>query len=282
MTCSYNSLCHPENSNQSCSCVKPSNLNNMVKPQIPGNQFTPKSITNHNYIIRPYDTFYSISQMFDINPDVLLEANSDVIPNRIFIGQPLYIPLSTVCEKGTFSYIIKKSKSLTFISRNFRISLNKLKLANPKTNLRNMTLGQHICIPKTGHNYQNSELEINFLYPLNWRKNNSERYSGSDGFFQVAAIGGYSLGEVCSNEAFHILKPYGSQPAMLRTIAEEQEACIMFPSVDQAQEMQSQAVFIVRYPKPVVIKGQIYNFFALWADKYHIKEIIRTITFITK
>ncbi|MDS9470721.1 LysM peptidoglycan-binding domain-containing protein [Sporosarcina pasteurii] len=123
--------------------------------------------------------------------------------------------------------------------------------------------------------------EVNFQYPLGWQKVNEERYEGDDGFFQVSAISGSdNLEEVCQIEANQELQPYGSKPTILKSENPEVESCLIMPSDDQPAEMKNQAAFIVKYPTPIIIKGTTYNYFILWADKEHIKEISSTVMFL--
>ncbi|HEX6923603.1 MAG TPA: hypothetical protein VF149_07250 [Bacillales bacterium] len=129
--------------------------------------------------------------------------------------------------------------------------------------------------------YTNKIYKVQFQYPAQWQKVNDERYEGPNGFFQISAVSGNSIDEVCRNEAFHQLMPYGTNPKIITTVIQNQRACFIFPSVDQPPEMNGQAALIVQYPKPIQIQGTSYNFFILWADQWHIKELSSTLTFLT-
>ncbi|WP_158736285.1 LysM peptidoglycan-binding domain-containing protein [Alteribacillus sp. YIM 98480] len=138
---------------------------------------------------------------------------------------------------------------------------------------------QPISLPRK--TYYNETYNVSFEYPLNWHKVTPERYEGEDGFFQIAAISaGPDIKEVCRNEAFHSLMPYGSRPQIIKTEKHSQEACFIFPSSDQPLELEEQAAFIVRYPSPVYIQGEQYNYFILWASKDEIHELVSTLAFI--
>ena len=130
--------------------------------------------------------------------------------------------------------------------------------------------------------YINSIYRIQFQYPAYWVKVNEERYESSEGFFQVSAI--FSEGgihEVCENEAFHQLMPYGSSPQIIPTQKEGQESCKILPSQDQPIEMGGQAAMIVKYPAPIQIQGNLYNYFILWVDQNHLEEISSTFSFLS-
>lgn len=129
--------------------------------------------------------------------------------------------------------------------------------------------------------YTNTAYKVRFQYPSNWRKVTEERYEGADGFIQISAISaGENLDEVCHGEAFHPLMPYGSMPSILKTRIQNQEACYIFPSADQPAEMLNQSALIVRYPTPLTIQGETYNYFILWADQPHLKEISLSLIFL--
>lgn len=44
------------------------------------------------YIIRPGDTFYSIARRFGVSLDRLLEANPEIDPDRLRVGDPVCVP----------------------------------------------------------------------------------------------------------------------------------------------------------------------------------------------
>lgn len=122
--------------------------------------------------------------------------------------------------------------------------------------------------------------KVQFQYPANWRRvtDGRERYEGTNGFFQVGAISSQgTIEEVCHNDAYHPLLPYGSEPGIVSTLIQGQSACFIYPSADQPPEMHNQAALIVQYSTPVVISGNSYNFFILWADVGHINQIAATL-----
>ncbi|MBM6619521.1 LysM peptidoglycan-binding domain-containing protein [Bacillus suaedaesalsae] len=135
---------------------------------------------------------------------------------------------------------------------------------------------------RTGNSlFRSEEYRVQFLFPSHWRKQNEERYEGIDGFFQVSAIAGSSnIEDICQNEAHHSLNPYGTQPQIRKTTIEGEEACFIFPSDDQLPEMKNQAALIVRYPEPITIQGEVYQYFILWSDQNHIEDIAFSLSFI--
>jgi len=136
--------------------------------------------------------------------------------------------------------------------------------------------------PSTNLNlYSNPIFKVLFQYPADWGRVSDERYEGRDGFFQIGEISSEdSLDSVCRNEAFHQLLPYGTQPKIVPTYIQNQEACYIFPSKDQPAEMNNQAALIVRYPTPVMIDGTSYHYFILWADQGHVTAIGESLLFL--
>lgn len=129
--------------------------------------------------------------------------------------------------------------------------------------------------------FTNSVYQVQFRYPSHWERVTDERYEGSGGFFQISAISGDEpISEICYNEAFHELSPYGSEPRVVEGQIQQQEACFIFPSEDQPAEMNGQAALIVRYPQPIQIEGTTYNFLILWVDQEHLNEISSTLVFL--
>jgi TolB protein len=125
--------------------------------------------------------------------------------------------------------------------------------------------------------------QVTLQHPAGWRRveGYEEKYGGADGFFQLSAMDGrgWTIEEACKLQAGHHLRPYGSSPQLERRQVQGQEACVIWPSEDQAQDMKGQAALLVRYPQPIQIRGDVYRYFILWADKNHIAEIAKTLQF---
>ena len=72
--------------------------------------------------------------------------------------------------------------------------------------------------------YTSKEYKVSLKYPSEWVVNleYGERYQGNDGFFQLSAISGegLSIDEVANKDAFHQLKPYGSDPQIIELTLE--------------------------------------------------------------
>lgn len=140
-------------------------------------------------------------------------------------------------------------------------------------------------VDNSWNNYSNNIYKVSLSYPSNWKINPkySNRYEGSDGFFQIGAILGdvTSIDKVAEYE-INNKKPYGTSPRISKLSIDGQEARLIIPSNDQSELMNRQAELIIRYPIEVELHGTKYNYFVLWSDKEHIMEIGKTIKFVYK
>lgn len=134
--------------------------------------------------------------------------------------------------------------------------------------------------------YTNEEYQVSLKYPADWKPNPKyyDRYEGEEGFFQISAVSGEGLpiDKVTEFDAYHKLKPYGSNPQIEELKIQGQEARLILPSSDQPEEMANHAGLIIKYPTPVKIKCSTYNYFILSAHKDYIISIAKTLKFITK
>ena len=240
--------------------------------------------TGTTHTIKPGDTIYSIAKFYNISPDALIDSNPGVDPDNLLIGQPICIPLDALpepCAQGASIYTIKAGDTFYRLAKENNLPLTLLINANPAVNPEAIIPGQRICIPLPWSEYTNPTYKVRFRYPSRWSQVDSERYEGIDGFFQIAAISSEgSLEEVCRNEAFHRLNPYGTRPVISRITAAGKQGCLISPSADQPEEMRNQSAFIIPYPNPVIIAGQSYQYFILWANKQHIRDILNTLVFL--
>ncbi len=237
------------------------------------------------YAIKSGDTLFGLAQRYNTSVDAILRANPGLDPNRLYIGQQICIPgqpPAQQCPDGATAYTIKTGDTLFAIAERYNTTVDAILQINPGVDPSRLQIGQLICIPSQKLIYANRQYQVVFLYPNNWQRVTNERYEGPNGFFQVSAAGTGTAtrDEVCRNEAFQALRPYGSNPGISRTTVDGQEACYIEPASDQPAAMRQQAAFIVRYPKPVTINGQNYNFFVLWADKAHIRDLAATLEFL--
>ncbi|MCC2327363.1 peptidase M56 [Bacillus wiedmannii] len=138
--------------------------------------------------------------------------------------------------------------------------------------------------PSSQKLYLNSDYNIKFYYPEYWMKmaGYEERYGFQMEFFQISLLSdnSLSLDQITHQEAFHQIRPYGSQPSIKNINVQGQSARLILPSSDQPHEMMKQAAIIVTYPTPIHLSGRKYEYFLLWADTSHIQMIIQSLQFL--
>ncbi len=236
---------------------------------------------NNRHIVQWGDTLYAISRFYNVSLDALVETNPEVDPGNILPGHSIIIPLavpSPNCPTGATDYTIQKGDTFYSIAKNFRLHLTPLLKANPGLNPDALLIGQKICIPAIYSSYVSETYGIKLIYPYLWSRVNDERYEGIDGFFQISAIPGDDpLDEIASLEAYHKLKPYGTQPLISRLQINSAECCMILPSEDQLHEMRGQAALIIKYNTPRIIRGISCGYLMILTDNAHIADIVETL-----
>ncbi|MDR1570463.1 MAG: LysM peptidoglycan-binding domain-containing protein [Oscillospiraceae bacterium] len=114
----------------------------------------PPPCSGNKYVIQKGDTFYSISQKFDIALADLLAANPGMNPEKLEPGDIICVPKKSgaasppSCEGA--KYVIKKGDTFYNIAQNFSLTVDALRKANPTVDPDNLQIGQIICLPKPG------------------------------------------------------------------------------------------------------------------------------------
>ncbi|MEG4243565.1 hypothetical protein QUA51_12735 [Microcoleus sp. Pol10_D6] len=132
--------------------------------------------------------------------------------------------------------------------------------------------------------YKNATYGVSLSYPSNWLpiKGYQERFSGTDGFFQIMGLSSPSpstIQKVCKDALNHRLNPYGTRPQVQRLQIHGRPACLILPSSDQDPAMERMATLIVRYRTPIRLNGANYNHLTLSANKEHIRQITNGLRF---
>lgn len=133
--------------------------------------------------------------------------------------------------------------------------------------------------------YRSERFAVSFRYPTGWELDTvhgGEAYKGADGYFILDAIGsaGATIDAVTAGQVNHHLLPFGTDPAIEELEIAGQKARLILPAADAS--MGDQALLIARYPQPVTIQGTDYDYFALYADRAHIRTIAQTLQFTSR
>lgn len=106
------------------------------------------------YTVRSGDTFYAISQRFNVSLEALIAANPGVNPDALLVGQVICIPRPgppeppAECPAGTRRYTIRSGDTLFALARRFGTTVEAILDANPGIDPEALRVGQIICIPR--------------------------------------------------------------------------------------------------------------------------------------
>jgi len=101
------------------------------------------------YTIRPGDSIYNLAARFEITVDSIIDANPNINPDNLQVGQQICIPVKDIsgsCASG-FLYTVVLGDTFFTIARRFNTSAEALAAANPTINPNKLQIGQEICIP---------------------------------------------------------------------------------------------------------------------------------------
>lgn len=92
---------------------------------------------NISYIVKPGDSLFKIARSYGVTVEQLKEYNG-LVSNDLYVGQQIFIPIST--------YEVKRGDSLYSIARKFNTTVESLMLLNSLDNI-NLNIGQILYIP---------------------------------------------------------------------------------------------------------------------------------------
>jgi peptidoglycan endopeptidase LytF len=101
------------------------------------------------YVIQAGDTFFQLSQRFNVSVDAIIAANPGVNPNILQIGQTVCIPTEPPGppECPGFIYTIRAGDTLFSLANRFGTTVDAILEANPGLDPRSLQVGRRICIP---------------------------------------------------------------------------------------------------------------------------------------
>lgn len=109
------------------------------------------------YTVRAGDTFYSIARQNDVSLQDLLNANSNLNPDQLRIGQEICVPTGRPSRPSRPPrprpacpgriYTVQAGDTLYRIATRFGYSLNTLLAANPGLDPDLIQVGQELCLP---------------------------------------------------------------------------------------------------------------------------------------
>ena len=97
------------------------------------------------YVVKPGDTLYKISNLYNVNINDLITANN-LTSNILSIGQEIVIPVKPVTEEDYVVYEVVPNDTLYSIARRFNTKVDAIKSYNNLTS-NTLSIGQILQIP---------------------------------------------------------------------------------------------------------------------------------------
>lgn len=165
-------------------------------------------------------------------------------------------------------------------------SLTYSKASDDMLTREEMKEREEFIIPGIALNqFVSDRYKISFKYPKDWTKNPryQDKYEGETGFFEVGDFSGVgeNIDEAVKTQVNEYYKPYGSNPTIRSFVVDGQPARVIYPSEDQAEFYKDRDVAIViKYPEPVTIEGQEFDYVVIWVPKEYVPLILSTFKFV--
>ena len=107
------------------------------------------------YTVQRGDSFYLIARKFGIDVRALLNANPNIAPGSLLIGDVLCVPAGgaasgPACPAGSTPYIVQSGQTLTDVLVQNNISVRSLRETNEGVRLTALAAGDRLCIPQSG------------------------------------------------------------------------------------------------------------------------------------
>jgi g-D-glutamyl-meso-diaminopimelate peptidase len=93
--------------------------------------------------VRKGDSFWHLSQLFDVPLELILDSNRNVNPNMLTVGEKIFIPGFV-----TVPYRAKTGDSLWVIASEQKVRLDAIKILNPLFVSNNLNPGDSLILPK--------------------------------------------------------------------------------------------------------------------------------------
>jgi LysM repeat protein len=104
--------------------------------------------SGRTYYVQRGDTLNKIARYFGVSWRAIANANGLTNPNRIYVGQRLYIPAgggyASACAAA---YTVRRGDTMARIARYYGVNVYTLARANGIANLNHIYVGQRLCIP---------------------------------------------------------------------------------------------------------------------------------------
>ena len=152
------------------------------------------------YTVQPDDSLWKIAQKYQVNWVEIKNANPDIHdPNNLQVGKVINIPNAAGGSVNTNPHMqqheVKLGDTLDLIARQYKVSVDDIKKANPGIKEDNLPIGKILNIPNaragTDQHYQNRPYHCPDAYKIEWKPNHQIiwNFFRRNGFSEEATAG---------------------------------------------------------------------------------------------
>lgn len=112
----------------------------------------PAASSDFYYVVQPGQTLSSIARAYGVTVWALVNANGISNPNRIYVGQALWIPAADSSMPGSIPgcstyHVVQRGDTLSGIAAWFGVNTWSLAAVNGIANANTIWVGMKLCIP---------------------------------------------------------------------------------------------------------------------------------------
>ena len=153
----------------------------------------------------------------------------------------------------------------------------------PTTTATTVATPESIVNPSQCETTISEKYRVIFKYPANWGcdviGDNAFGFSRPEGFIEITSrVASKTAKEFCDTQIkdSHGLNSFGKNPTLTILQIDNQPACLVLPSSDQASKYRKASLLVVSYPQSIME----HTLLLISADKYHIGGYIRSLQFV--
>ncbi|HHU28986.1 TPA: LysM peptidoglycan-binding domain-containing protein [bacterium] len=123
--------------------------------------------------IRKGDTFAELARVYNVSVDAIINANPNLDPNNLAVGQVVCIPslmqdLDKRQSGNCINHKVVQGDTLAKLARRYNTTVDALFLANPGVDPHNLKIGSTLCIPIVSEMMKTTLVNLNKRFRVLW------------------------------------------------------------------------------------------------------------------